>query len=371
MTITACGTVELTYEEPGGGQVAEVVERERLALDLLDAGEEVGPDPPLRVVGRALMGVLAIRELGHPVEHRDEGLREVVFAAEPASNGGVVRGGRLEGARGKCAPRLDRDLGVHAKLLEHRLVVVRSADRNHVRMVLGCRTEERRAADVDLVDCLFPRDVEPPDRALEGVEVHADEVDRRDSVRLELGDVARLVAPSEDPGVDGRMERHDAVPEQLAEPGDVLDRCHRDPLLRKRARGAAAREELDTQPVELARERADAGLVVHGEQRPMQRHVAISSLTTSGSRRCSTACTRARSVSVVSPGSTATGTARITGPVSMPSSTQWTVAAVSRTPAARTSSIGCAPGNAGSGAEWVFTTRRPNTSKKRGRSRCM
>ena len=59
----------------------------------------------------------------------------------------------------------------------------------------------------------------------------------------------------------------------------------------------------------------------------------------------------------MSSGSTGTGSARMIGPVSTPSSTQWTVAAVSETPAARTSSIGWRPGNAGSGAEWVFSVR--------------
>ena len=164
---------------------------------------------------------------------------------------------------------------------------------------------------------------------------------------VELCEVGRHVAPREDPRVHRGMERHDAVAEELAEPGQRLERGHGNPLVGERAGGAAAREDLDAQPLELARERGDTGLVVDRDQRAVDRHDAISSLTTDGSSRCSTACTRARSVSVVSPGSTATGSARITGPVSIPSSTQWTVAAVSGTPAARTSSMGWLPGNAG------------------------
>ena len=158
------------------------------------------------------------------------------------------------------------------------------------------------------------------------------------------------VAAGEDRRVHGRMQRHDAMAEQLAEAGEALDGRDRDPLVGERLAPCRRSRRARRRARELARERGDAGLVVDGEERAMDRHAAISSLTTSGRSRCSTACTRARSVSVVSPGSTATGSARITGPVSTPSSTQWTSQQSRATPAARTSSIGCAPGNSGSGA---------------------
>ena len=125
--------------------------------------------------------------------------------------------------------------------------------------------------------------------SLERVEVDADEVDGRDPVRLELREVRRHVAAREDARVHGRMQRHDAVPEQLAEAGEALERGDRDPLLGERPRRAAAREDLDAEPLELAREGGDAGLVVDGEERAVDRHDAISSRTTSGRSRCSTA----------------------------------------------------------------------------------
>ena len=181
---------------------------------------------------------------------------------------------------------------------------------------------------------------------------------------LELRQVVGHVATREDPAVHGRVQRHDAVAEQVAEPGQVLERRHRDPLVREHLRRAGAREQLDAEPGELARERGEAGLVVDREERAADRHAAISSFTTSGQEPV---------LDGLDAGAQRLGRvarldrdrlARITGPVSTPSSTQWTVAAVSGTPAASTSSIGCAPGNAGSGAECVLTTRRPKTSKK-------
>ena len=45
----------------------------------------------------------------------------------------------------------------------------------------------------------------------------------------------------------GRMQRHDAVAEQVAEAGQLLERRHRDALVGKDLRRAARREQLDTE----------------------------------------------------------------------------------------------------------------------------
>ena len=278
-----------------------------LALHLVDPGEEMRPRPALCVVGRTLVRVLAVGEVEHALEHRDERLREDVVAAEPAGDRAVEGGGRLERARGERAPRLERHVGARAELLEQQLVVGRAADRDDVRVVLRRRAEKRRTADVDLLDRVLPCDIEAADRALEGVQVDADEVERLDPVRAQLSHVLGDVAARQDSAVNGRMQRDDAMPEQLAEPGQLLERRHGDALVREHARGAARRDELDPEARELAREAGDARLVVDGEEGAVDLHAAINSRTTSGSSRCSTAWTRARRVSTVSPGSTGNG----------------------------------------------------------------
>ena len=125
-------------------------------------------------------------------------------------------------------------------------------------------------------------------------------------------------------------------------------------------RGAAARDELPAELGEAAREVVEAGLVVGGDQR------AHSSLTTSGSSRCSTALIRSCSVSAVSPAQDGTRSCASTGPVSTPSSTRWTVAPVSATPAASASSTACAPGKSGSSDGWTLTTA-PGKRSRNGR----
>ena len=99
--------------------------------------------------------------------------------------------------------------------------------------------------------------------------------------------------------MDARVERLDPAAEHLGHLGQRLDARDLEARVLERRRGAAARDELDAELREPAREVLEPVLAVDGEQRA---HQAISSRTTSGSRRCSTACTRARSESDVSPG---------------------------------------------------------------------
>ena len=104
--------------------------------------------------------------------------------------------------------------------------------------------------------------------------------------------------------MDARVERLHAAAEHLRELGHALDARHLEAeLLEVRGR-AAARDELAAELGEPPRELVEPRLVVDRDQR------AHSSLTTSGSSRCSTAWIRSSSVSR---GSTGTGSWRITG----------------------------------------------------------
>src|SRR5204863_1664448 len=158
----------------------------------------------------------------------------------------------------------------------------------------------------------------PRDDVLKRVEVDADEAERLDLVLLERRLVVRPVLPGQDRRVDPRVERLDAAAEELWHLGDLLDRRHRDPELGQEGRSAAARHELDVERHQPARELLEPGLVVDGDQRAFH---AISSRTTCGRRRCSTDWTRERRLCSSSPGSTGTGSAAITGPLSIPPST--------------------------------------------------
>src|ERR1700750_2178126 len=103
---------------------------------------------------------------------------------------------------------------------------------------------------------------------------------------LERRDVVRLVAPGQDAGGDARVERLHATAEHLRRLRERLDVLDREADRLECVGSVSARHEPPAEIDETARERVQVGLVPGGDQR------AHSSLTTSGSSRCSTAWTR-------------------------------------------------------------------------------
>lgn len=77
-----------------------------------------------------------------------------------------------------------------------------------------------------------------------------------------------VVEVGKQPAVDVRMQRDDAVPEHLGDARDIRDLGDGQARLAQRTSGVAARHELPSEIVEAAPQVDDAGLVVHGQQRP-------------------------------------------------------------------------------------------------------
>ena len=134
------------------------------------------------------------------------------------------------------------------------------------RVVLRGGPHHRRAADVDLLDALVGARARG-DRLGERVEVHHDQVERRDAELLELGDVLGLAAVGQDPRVHGGVQRLHPAVQALGEAGDLLDRRDRDAGLGDPARGGAGAHQLDAGRGQPGGQLLDAGLVVDAQQR--------------------------------------------------------------------------------------------------------
>src|SRR5439155_5509312 len=191
--------------------------------------------------------------------------------------------------------------------------------------------------DVDHLHDLVLGLVAPPGDRGERIEVDTDEVERLDPVLREGLDVLLQPPPRQDAGVDPGMEGLHAAAQHLGLRGHVLDARHLEPLRLEERGGSSRRHQLPAERGEALRELLDSVLVPDRDQRTRQfplpvastpppsllvssvEPTLISSLTTSGSRRCSTAWMRSTSVSA---GSTTTSSCRITAPVSSPSSTE-------------------------------------------------
>src|SRR5437763_7135487 len=259
------------------------------------------------------MRVLPVAEVGRFRERRDERLREGLDVAEPARGRGFVGSRGCEGLGREGAPGRPREIAAVAEFGEYGLVALRSADRRDVREVLGCPAQHRGTADVDHLHRFLFADAVTPGDVAERIEVDADEVERTDRLLVERRNVIGIVAAREDGGVDPGVERLDAPAQHLGDAGELLHPLDVEPdFVLEKVRGSAACDELEAELCQAAGERLQTGLVVDGDQR------AQSSATTSGRMRCSTAWMRSTRLSL---GSTATGSCRITAPVSSPSST--------------------------------------------------
>jgi hypothetical protein len=134
-------------------------------------------------------------------------------------------------------------------------------------MVLRRRADHRRAADVDVLDRL--REIGAPgDRRLERVEVHHQDIDRLDAVRLHRRYMRGFVAHREQAAVHPWMQRLDAAVHDLGKPGHFGNLGDRNARLRQHRPGAAGGEDHDAALGERAREVRKAGLVGNGEERP-------------------------------------------------------------------------------------------------------
>ncbi len=141
-------------------------------------------------------------------------------------------------------------------------------------VVLGGGADQRRAADVDVLDDLLVAHAAAGGGALEGVQVHDHQVDRSDAV-LGQGLAVLLAGPDgEQAGEDGRVQRLHAAVEDLRESRVVLDRADVDAGAAKLRRGPAGGDDLHAELREGAREVDHAALVVDGQQRSFDAEVA-------------------------------------------------------------------------------------------------
>src|SRR5690606_15334404 len=259
-------------------------------------------------------------------------------------------------------------------------------------VVLRGGTHHGRSADVDVLDAVLGART-GGHRLREGVQVHHEQVERRDVQRRELFLVVRPVAVREQARVHARVQRLDAAVERLGESGDLLDLRHRHTRVREDLRGAAGGDDLHPGGVQARAEFEQARLVRHPDQRTPNRalpgprsllahdnltflpstvHPARASFAiTSTSRRRSVTLIRSCRLDSSSSGSTTTGSCAMIGPVSTPVSTKCTVDPVTLPPIASASATACMPGNAGSNAGCVLITRFGKVSRNAGPSSFM
>ena len=216
---------------------------------------------------RALEG-----EAGVGREHGDlVGVRVLAeVGGGPGGHGVVVRRGVGEGQGGQ-APAGAQVEAAGLGGLDDLAVAGRVHDDRHGRVVLRGRAHHGRPADVDLLDDGVLRGARVHG-VHERVEVHDDEVERLHLELAQLGHVVLTTTVGQDARVHARVQRLHAAVQALLEPGDLGDLGDGHAGGGDALGGGAGRDDLHARGVEPGGELLEAGLVVHGDQGPLQGH---------------------------------------------------------------------------------------------------
>ena len=217
----------------------------------------------------ALMRVLAVTQLFGALEDDVKCLRQRVGAAgtpigigpglvQPTNYRGIV--GRSVGEGGACQPatRVVADDAIPGQLPQDNAVVTGMNDHRDVRAVLRRGSDHRRAAHVH---GLYRR------LRLERVQVANDKVDRGDVLSGKVVDMGLDRPVGQNAGMNGRVQGFHATVEHLGNARDQGNFCVIDPGCREGIGGAAARDQLDAESGETARELLEPRLVVYRKKR--------------------------------------------------------------------------------------------------------
>ncbi len=127
-------------------------------------------------------------------------------------------------------------------------------------------TQHRRPADIDLFDGVLQTHVRLRDRRLEGVEIHAEKIDRRDSLLPHVFFVFGIVAAGQQSAVDLRMQGFQAPLEHLRETRVVSDFNHRQPRFAQQARRTAGGQQFDMMMRKSLRKRDHAFFIGNADE---------------------------------------------------------------------------------------------------------
>ena len=159
-----------------------------------------------------------------------------------------------------------QDAAVRLELREQRRVVGGVDHDADVAPVLRGGPNHRRTADIDVLDGVIQRAAGFRDGLAEGIEIDDHEVDRRDRMLFQRGEVTGIVAPGEDAAMHFRMQRLDPPVEHLRESGVVADLDDGHAGIGEGLRRAAGRQERHAEARKPARKIGEAGLVGDGQQ---------------------------------------------------------------------------------------------------------
>src|SRR5262249_52338613 len=163
-------------------------------------------------------------------------------------------GGVLEGFGRQSSARILMDAFRPSQALEQPIVIAWVAHGHDVREVLRGRAQERLAPDVDIFESVVQARAGGAHDLEEWVQIDGYQIDRLQTVAVELQEMSGVVTQGENAAVHSRMERLDPPTQHLGEARELLYTPHGDARLAQQAFGTARRKQLEAQRLEPASE---------------------------------------------------------------------------------------------------------------------
>ena len=277
--------VELLDAFPGRIGVGNVVVAQLFALQLLAGHDAAGRRVQVTVQRSVLVGVFSVAQVLHLDKHavalrREQGalgravdLRFVKDdGGQIVADGAVVLRDAIECSYRQRKFRCQADAAADFEFCYHLVVLAGIGQHGHVFPVLGARAHHGRAANVDVFDGISQRAAGLGYGGFKGVEVHAQNVDGGNVVRVERRDVLGQIAPRQQAAVDFGVQGFDAAVEHFGEAGMVGHLGDRQATVGQQLGRSAGREQPHAQGMQVLGQFDDAGFVRDGEQGGKLRH---------------------------------------------------------------------------------------------------
>ncbi len=163
-------------------------------------------------------------------------------ARQPLGDAAVVVRGVGIGLGGEFAAQRGLGTACSQRGFDAR-VVGRVHHHADARVVLGGRTQHRRATDVDVLDCVLVAAVGPGHGGFERIQVHHQQVDWRDAVFGHHVRINRLAA--QQAAVHARVQGLDAAVHDLGKAGELGHIANAEPGLAQGAGGTAGGQQFN------------------------------------------------------------------------------------------------------------------------------
>ena len=255
--------IELAHDGQSGVGILDIVVRKLLAVQLLGRSERERNGLLLGIEHRLLVGVLTVAQRLLEVELQEELLVQAGLLAHVGSDHRIVLSRVGVGLGRELQTALLLRVAELLDLGQNLVVILGVANHRYIVPVLGSRTQHRRTADIDILNGLLDRYALLLNRLTEGIEVHAHQVDKLDSVLLQRLKMALVIAASQQTAMHLGVQRLHAAVANLGEARYVADVDYLHAALLEQLHRAARGDHLPAQRAEALGKLHHATLVAY------------------------------------------------------------------------------------------------------------